>query len=277
MPIKLVALDIDGTLLDSRGLLPPENAEAIAETLNRGIKIVLVTGRRWGMARRIAVSLGLPFPLVVHNGALIKFPATLHRLAACFIEAETASAILQHTRDYLKYTVLHRDFTANGQTIVHPSCLDNLMMRNYLFQFRDSVVSTTSLEEMIDLQLIQVMFGGELEAMQQIEKSLRAAGLLDRVKLTKTCYPERNLGILDLLHINCSKKAALEFLGRFYAVRRDEIMAIGDNHNDLEMLEYAGTGVVVANCVEELKGRGFLETSSNDQAGVAKALRRYLE
>jgi Cof subfamily protein (haloacid dehalogenase superfamily) len=277
MPIKLVALDIDGTLLDSRGELPPENAEAIAYVVRQGIKLILVTGRRWGMGRRVSQSLQLPFPLVVHNGALIKSPVTSTTLSSCFIDQETATAILAATKDYLPYTILHRDWSVNGQMVVHPACLENLIMQNYLAQLPESVLPTASLAGMIDPDLIQVMFGGELTIMLEIEKALQASGWVDRVKLTKTYYPERNLGILDLLHNNCSKRAALQFLAAYYGVQREEILAIGDNHNDLEMLEYAGTGVVVANCVDDLKGRGFWETSSNNACGVAKALRRYID
>jgi 5-amino-6-(5-phospho-D-ribitylamino)uracil phosphatase len=277
MPTQLVALDIDGTLLDSHGELPDENARAVAETVSRGVKVILVTGRRWGMARRVSASLKLPFPLIVHNGALIKSPTGPSRVFACFIDREAAVEILGVTQDYLRYTVLHRDVTADGQTVVHPSCLGNLMMQTYLRQFPNSVLETASLPEMVDPELIQVMFGGELGAMVKIEAHLRNSGLLDRIKLTKTYYPERNLGIVDVLHSNCSKGAALEFLASSYGICREGVMAIGDNHNDLEMLQFAGIGVTVANCVDELKGRGFRETSSNNNCGVAEALRNFLD
>jgi Cof subfamily protein (haloacid dehalogenase superfamily) len=277
MATRLVALDIDGTLLDSRGELPEENARAVAEAVGRGVKVILVTGRRWGMARKVSALLRLAFPLIVHNGALIKSPTDPRRLFARFIDQEVAVGILGVTQDYLRYAVLHRDVTADGQTVVHPLCLGNLMMQSYLCQFPDSVLQTVSLPEMIDAELIQIMFGGELEAMVNIETHLRNSGLLDRIKLTKTYYPEKNLGIVDVLHNHCSKGAALQFLAASYRIRREEVMAIGDNHNDLEMLEFAGTAVTVANCVEELKGRGFRETSSNNNCGVAEALRNYMK
>jgi hypothetical protein len=68
----------------------------------------------------------------------------------------------------------------------------------------------------------------------------------------------------------------VEFLAGYYGITREETLAIGDNHNDLEMLDYAGIGVVVANCVTELKNLGFEETASNDAGGVAVALRRFI-
>ncbi|MCI0723129.1 MAG: HAD-IIB family hydrolase [Acidobacteria bacterium] len=276
MPIKLVALDIDGTLLDTHGDLPPENGCAISEAVERGVQVILVSGRRWCMARRVSVSLGLTLPVIAHNGALIRSPIDSSRLARCFLEPELAARILARSKDYLRYVVLHRDQGADGQTLVHPACRQNLLMQSYLGQFPDAVLQTESLLQGVDSELIQIMFGGELAAMMEIEHLLQAAGLLENVKLAKTHYPQRNLGIIDLLDKGCSKRAALEFLAAFYGVSREEVLAIGDNHNDLEMLEYAGIGVVVANCVAELKGRGFEETASNNAGGVAQALRRYL-
>ncbi|MGH9426556.1 MAG: HAD family hydrolase, partial [Terriglobia bacterium] len=125
-------------------------------------------------------------------------------------------------------------------------------------------------------ELIQIMFGGDLPAILKIEEMLHSMALVAKIKLTKTYYPHKNLGIIDLLDKDCSKRAALEFLAQYYGVSRDEIMAVGDNYNDLEMLEYAGIGVVVGNCVAELKGRGFEETASNNAGGVAQALRRFI-
>ncbi|HEX2523212.1 MAG TPA: HAD family hydrolase, partial [Terriglobia bacterium] len=86
MPIKLVALDIDGTLLDSHGKLLFENAEAIAAAVQKGVKIILVSGRRWSMARQVSEALGLTFPVVAHNGALVRSPLDSQRLSTCFIK-----------------------------------------------------------------------------------------------------------------------------------------------------------------------------------------------
>jgi 5-amino-6-(5-phospho-D-ribitylamino)uracil phosphatase len=276
MAIKLVALDIDGTLLDSHGNLPAENGRAIEEAVQRGVKVILVSGRRWSMARQVSVALGLTFPVVAHNGALIRSPIDSHRLSSSFIKPDLAAEILAHSSSHFSYLVLHRDQDFNGQTVIHPSCRENLLMQGYLGQFPAAVIESKSLLPWIDSNLIQIMFGGELPAIMKIEEMLQSRTLADKVRLTKTYYPHKNLGIIDLLDKDCSKRAAVEFLAGHYGVTREETLAIGDNHNDLEMLDYVGIGVVVANCVAELKDRGFEETASNDDAGVALALRRFI-
>jgi Cof subfamily protein (haloacid dehalogenase superfamily) len=276
MPIKLVALDIDGTLLDSHGKLPFENGQAIAAAVQKGVKIILVSGRRWSMARQVSEALGLTFPVVAHNGALVRSPLDSQRLSTCFIKPELAAEILSYSPEHFGYLVLHRDQDLNGQTVIHPSCRNNLLMQSYLGQFPAAVMETESLLQWADSDLIQIMFGGELAAIMRIEEMLQRRSLAEKIRLTKTYYPHKNLGIIDLLNKDCSKRTALEFLAEYYGVTREETLAIGDNHNDLEMLEYAAIGVVVANCVTDLKSRGFEETTSNDDAGVAKALRRFI-
>ena len=276
MAIKLVALDIDGTLLDSHGNLPNENGRAIKESVEKGVKVILVSGRRWSMARQVSAALGLDFPVVAHNGALIRSPIDSHRLASYFLKPDLAAEILAHSEDHFSYLVLHRDQDLKGQTVIHPACRKNLMMQGYLGQFPEVVMETDSLLPWADSDLIQIMFGGELPAIMEVEAILKSKALVERVRLTKTYYPHKNLGIIDLLDKDCSKRTAVEFLARYYGVSREETLAIGDNHNDLEMLDYAGVGVVVENCVAELRNRGFEETASNDAGGVAQALRRFI-
>ena len=271
-----MALDIDGTLLDSQGHLPVENAHAIEESVRKGVKVILVSGRRWSMARKVSDALGLNFPLVAHNGALIRSPTDSQRLAKCFLKPGLATEIIAHSQDHLRYLVLHRDQDIDGQTVIHPACRENLPMQSYLGQFPEAVMETESLLPWADADLIQIMFGGDLPAIIAIEEILQSKGFFEQVRLTKTYYPHKNLGIIDLLDNSCSKRTALEFLAGYYGVRREETLAIGDNHNDLEMLNYAGIGVVVSNCVVELKGRGFEQTASNDAGGVAQALRRFV-
>jgi len=277
MSIELVALDIDGTLLDSHGNLPPENGFAIKESVEKGVKVILVSGRRWTMARQVSAALGLNFPVVAHNGALIRSPVDSHRLASCFLKPDLAAEILALSEDHFSYLVLHRDQDFKGQTVVHPTCRKNLLMQGYLKQSPETVMESESLLPWADSDLIQIMFGGELPAIMEVEAMLQSRALADKVRLTKTYYPHKNLGIIDILDKDCSKRTAVEFLAGHYGVSREETLAIGDNHNDLEMLEYAGIGVVVKNCVKELKGRGFEETAGNDEGGVAQALHRFID
>ncbi len=276
MPIKLVAVDLDGTLLNSRGRIPDLNRAALNSAMGRGVEVALVSGRRWSSAREIAIDLGISNPLVAHNGALVKCPVTNRQLTTWFLSPQAAIQVLQMATRFHQYAILHRNGGLHGQTVVHQASRTNQRMQSYLAQLPESVIHCDSFEAMIDNQLIHVTFGGELHAIRELEHLFIEKGIPENVRLTKTYYEARNLGIIDLLNQDCSKRAAIQFLVRFYGIARSEVLAIGDNHNDLEMLEYAGIGVTVANCVEELKQRGFEEVASNDECGVAEALHRFL-
>ncbi|MEW5978082.1 MAG: Cof-type HAD-IIB family hydrolase [Acidobacteriota bacterium] len=271
MPIRLIAVDIDGTLLDSRGDLPDRNVDAIRRVVSRGVTVVLVTGRRFAMARPIAETLRLTSPLVVHNGALVRTLAG-PRMVGWFLPPKAAELVLEHTQDFSEYGVLHQDGPEGGQMVLHPSFRQNPLLTHYALRMDQVVLESSAFEPHLDSRLIQIMFGGPLSVMEQVEARLSGSALQPLIRVTKTYYPERGFGIVDVLRRNCSKGKALEYLASLYALDRSEVAAIGDNHNDLEMLRFAGRGFVVANCVEELRNCGFEEIGTNNEAGVAEAL-----
>ncbi len=96
------------------------------------------------------------------------------------------------------------------------------------------------------------------------------------MNLARTEYPDEDFALLDVLAEDATKSSALAFLSGKLGLAIEETMAIGDNWNDLDMLESAGLGVLMSNASEELRGRGFAETATNDESGVAEAIERYL-
>jgi hydroxymethylpyrimidine pyrophosphatase-like HAD family hydrolase len=119
---------------------------------------------------------------------------------------------------------------------------------------------------------IQAMVCGPIARMQEAEKVLQRSKVFGEVTVLKTQYEHRDLCILDVLNQSCSKGHALERWARHRGIARAEIMAIGENFNDLEMLEFAGNPVIMGNACEQLKRNGYKVTCTNDQNGVAVAL-----
>ncbi len=273
---RLVAVDIDGTLLNSDGEIPPDNIAAIQETVSRGVQVVLFTGRRLATARRVRQQLNLHSPMVVHNGALIAFGNGSTPLARFYLNLQTAREVLNISRSFVSLLVLHLEDEADGFMVVHPASMQNPVLRIYLSRNHQRTVTTESLNEFATSHLIQIMFAGNLSQLEDAENQLRQIPVEFKPHITKTCYPARNFGIMDILDGNCSKGKALHFLARQMGIQRQQILAIGDNHNDLEMLDYAGTGAIVENSVSEIRNDRYYVTGSNDQAGVAQALRRLI-
>jgi hydroxymethylpyrimidine pyrophosphatase-like HAD family hydrolase len=122
---------------------------------------------------------------------------------------------------------------------------------------------------------LQVMYSGKIAEMEEAEQVLQKSSVAHRVRLAATKYAARDFGMLDILPPGCTKGAALAEWAQRQGLRRDDILAIGDNHNDLEMLHFAGIPVVMGNSVPELKTFGWHETHSNDESGVAAAIERF--
>jgi hydroxymethylpyrimidine pyrophosphatase-like HAD family hydrolase len=119
---------------------------------------------------------------------------------------------------------------------------------------------------------VQAMFCGTMVRMNTALTALEQAGMDGMVTVLRTEYPERDLSMIDVLNAGCSKGYALERWAAYRGYRREEVMAVGDNHNDVEMLEFAGHPVIMGNACEELRTRGWQVTGGNHECGLAAAV-----
>ena len=128
---------------------------------------------------------------------------------------------------------------------------------------------------------MQGMVCGSVEGMRRAEEWLEASETGAKIEMHRTEYPARDLAILDILPPGCSKGSALRRLGESLEIEPEDMMAIGDNFNDLEMLEFVGQPVVMANAAPELlriaRERGWQRAPSNDEDGVARVLEQVVE
>jgi len=271
MAVKLIALDIDGTLLDSRWTLPEANRAAIAEATRRGIEVALVTGRRYDFAMPIATQLGAPLTMIVSNGALIRTQDGRTHLRH-LLPRPTAERVLEITRPWRESTAVIFDRFGQNQVILEVFATDDPIRSAYYARNKEFLGLAVPLESCLTEDPLQVMLSGKVEPMREAEAVLRGAQATEGFKVAATVYESRDFSMIDVLHPHCSKGAALAEWAALRGLTREEVMAIGDNHNDLEMLSFAGVPVVMGNCVPELKSFGWHETASNDHNGVAAAI-----
>jgi len=271
MAVKLIALDIDGTLLDSRWTLPEANRAAIAEATRRGIEVALVTGRRYDFAMPIALQLGAPLTMIVSNGAVIRTQDGQTHLRH-LLPRETAKRVLEITRPWRDSTAVIFDRPQANQVILEVFATDDPIRSAYYARNKEFLGQAVPLESCLMEDPLQVMLSGKVEPMRDAEATLRGAQAIEGFKVAATVYEGRDFSMIDVLHPHCSKGAALAEWATLRGLTREEVMAVGDNHNDLEMLSYAGVPVVMGNCVPELRNFGWHETASNDHNGVAAAI-----
>lgn len=275
MPIRLLAIDIDGTLLDTRFHLSDANREAVVAAHQRGTQVVLVTGRRFTFAQPIAAQFPIELTLIASNGALVKSKsgATLTRQ---LLPRQQARAVLAAAGPYRETALLLFDREGIGQIVAERLDPDHAPVEGYFQRNRQYLLRVKSLEDALTDDPIQVLFVGAVAPMRDLEQQLRRAPCAAAVSVTRAEYPQRDLTLLDVLDHGCTKGAALARWAAAHGIRAEETMAIGDNWNDREMLQFAGLPVLMANSSKELKQAGWAVTTSNDDSGVAAAIEKYL-
>jgi Cof subfamily protein (haloacid dehalogenase superfamily) len=272
--IRLIAVDIDGTLLDSHWKVPEANQMAIARAVASSIEVALVTGRRYDFARPISLQLQCPITMIVNNGAVVKSSNGETQLRHLLPAAE-ARRVLAATMKFRDGAAVVFDRPQAEQVIFERMSLDDPHRRGYYERNKEYIAFCTPLEDCLTEDPIQVMYSGTVQSTRDTAAILRCLISSNQFALAITEYEARDFALVDVVHPSVSKGATLAEWATRQGYAREEVMAIGDNLNDREMLEYAGTPIVMGNSVAELKTTGWRETLSNDEAGVAHAICAY--
>jgi len=287
MPIRLIALDLDGTLLNPRGEVSEGNRQAIAAARERGVSVAVVTGRRFRDARPLALELGLDVPLIAHNGALTKHARTLETVAVFPLPLRAALHAIRVGRDVGVGALVSDDHEGLGVLVYDSMSRDNPALARYIAWAQrihgdegpNNVREVSSLVDYLDHPPVHISFSGSCAAMSEFETVLQLE-LGATARVFSTIYTKADFTLLDVLHPEASKGRGVAAAAGEMGIQQNEVMAIGDNFNDLEMLRYAGTGVVMGNAERALRegddSQGLHMTATNDEDGVAEAIKRFI-
>jgi Cof subfamily protein (haloacid dehalogenase superfamily) len=269
--IRLLATDIDGTLLNPQFQVSEGDLSALRRAHAAGMEIVLVTGRRHSFALPIAQQLGFDLWLISSNGAVTRSLSgeTFHR---DLMPRETCRHVCEAMQQFRGNTVLTFDQETKGAIVLERLDEVGPSIRRWLEKNMEYIEFVVPIEEALVKDPVQAMFCGTMDRMALALRALEGAGLDGKVNVLRTEYPDRDLSMIDVLNGGCSKGHALERWATHRGYRRDQVMAVGDNHNDVEMLEFAGHPVIMGNACEELRGRGWRVTRGNDACGLAAAV-----
>jgi Cof subfamily protein (haloacid dehalogenase superfamily) len=278
-PVRLVAIDMDGTLLATFAQeVSRRNAQALRMAQAAGICVVIATGRRTAYTTPLLDGVGLraDSPLITSNGAVTR---TLggEAMDHCHLEARVSRELCGLLRPFgtLVFTF---DRAGKGELVLEDLEQAHSRIEMWVEANRSAIEVVRPLEQALadGEDPIQGMVTGSLDKMKQAEQALKQSKWHAYCECVRTEYPGRDLSILDLLPPGVSKGWALERLARRLGIDRKETMAIGDNWNDLEMLDWAGQAVLMGNAAHELKNvakmRGWKQAPVNDQDGVAVVL-----
>ena len=274
--IRLIAIDIDGTLLDSQFQVSQANLDALRRAHEAGIEVVLCTGRRHKFALPIAESLGFDHGLISSNGAVTR--STRGELFhQDLLPQATAVRLCHHMRQFRNHMVLTFDREGAGAIVCESHQHLYGVIQRWMEKNGPYIEYINPIDKALTEDPIQAMFCGPVELMQCALSKLTACYFAADFTVLRTQYDHRDLSLLDILNAGCSKGHALERWAKHRGIDRSEVMAIGDNYNDIEMLTFAGHPVIMGNAADDLKLNGWTITLHNDQSGVAAAIEQVLD
>lgn len=262
---KLVALDIDGTLLNSRMEVTDPVREAVNRAMASGVKVTLATGRMYVAARPFALELGIDVPLVTYQGALVKTVSgeeLIHRPLDLRLAREVITRINAygyHINVYLDDKLYVEGKNREAKDYASISGIP-LYPVGDLLQFLDRE----------DREPTKVLAIAREELLDDLAAELKPyfAGKL-HISKSKPHF-------LEFSHPEATKAHALDYLAGLYDISREEVMAVGDSYNDVEMLDYAGLGVVLDNARDVVKKHADFVAPSNNDNGVAHVLNKFV-
>ncbi|HTZ97844.1 MAG TPA: Cof-type HAD-IIB family hydrolase [Terriglobales bacterium] len=273
--IRLLAVDIDGTLLNPQFQISAVDLAALRRANEEGVQVAVVTGRRHTFALPIVQQLGFDVCLISSNGAVTRSLSgeSFHR---DLLPAATCLKLCQAMQEFRGNTVLTFDVEHKGAIVLEHMRELNGSIQRWLEKNLEYIDFVIPIEKSITSDPVQAMFCGPIARMHQVLTAIAASGMEKDITVLRTEYPVRDLSIVDVLNLGCSKGHALERWAKYRGIPREQVMAIGDNYNDIEMLAFAGVPFIMGNASEELRGRGWEVTLSNGENGVATAIEKVL-
>lgn len=286
-PVRLVAIDMDGTLLSTLSqTISPRNVRALRAVQEAGITVAIATGRRATYTVPLLENLGLraDTPIVASNGA-VTCSLSGGVIDRSHMPARVARGLCGVLRPF-GCVVFTFDRPGRGELVLEDLEQAHGRIAMWVETNRNAIEVVKPLEQaLVDGNdpgddPIQGMAAGPIARMRQAEEALKASQWRTECESARTEYPARDLSILDLLPVGVSKGWALKRLASRLGIDRKETMAIGDNWNDVQMLEWAGQGIVMANAAAKLRTlartNGWKQAPSNDDDGVAVVLENML-
>lgn len=271
---KLICIDVDGTLLNTKHKITKGTKEILLKAHGRGIHIVISTGRMYTDAEYYSNLIGVKSPVIASNGAFIK-EKDHDKVIYKNILGESLSLTLLEV--FRKHQI--KPYFCTPHKFYYGTILFKL------FYFAAKLLGTRS--NKLDMEYVfswskwQQVLRQEKDNIVKSEIIYRDGSLIQELRnelsqLTELEIVDSSRYNIEITRKGVSKGKAVERLAALYGVKREEVIAIGDSENDISMIEYAGLGIAMGNASERVKEKADYITDSNDNEGVAKAIYKFV-
>ena len=263
MKYKFMAVDIDGTLLDSNGILTENNKEAILRASEAGLVFTLSTGRPVQGVQSLINTLQLDTPVITYNGAMVITGKSREILYEQKLSAEDAKNVIE---------------LGNQRGCLVTVWMENKLYVNELSEkaLQYSTIAGIAPEKILDVETLvrhgvtKVLWIDDPAVLERYQEEI------GRYLSGNVNYHTSRPMFLEFVDKKASKALAMEKIGEHFGIRREEMIAVGDGYNDLSMIEYAGLGVAMANAKEAIRQKADYVTLSNDDDGIAHVIRKFV-
>ena len=287
---KLIAIDLDGTLLNSYGEVSNENKMSIKKAVDKGVQVVLCSGRISSSVENIAKEIGANNYLIGGNGTIVYNIKEQQVLYNRYMDKDLVLKLVQICEknsiyysifaensilaSSLKYNVLFYN-TENSKKTYDKKTKINIVSNVYEY------IKQSSIKEFSKITICdnnKIIFDGIIKKLRQIKKIevLDVAHLSSKKIKNGTETEEISYYYTEITKRNINKWKAIQFLINKLGINEDEVMAIGDNTNDIEMIKNAGLGVVMGNSAPDIKEIGDVIVKTNNENGVSQAIETYV-
>ena len=263
MAYKLMAVDIDGTLLNNNGQLTENNKNAIRQWVDKGLIFTIASGRPIQGVEKLNEILNLDVPFIPYNGAMVVLGKSKKVLYEQKLSRNDSRDIIRLGEKYNVTIIIWND-----NRVYVPEL--NERVNNYKMAIGVEPVVIDNMEQLIENGVTKIIWYDEVEKIEQYQKEI-GRYLGDNINF----HPSRPY-FMEFVDKNASKAIAMEKLGQYYGIKQSEMIAVGDGFNDLSMIEYAGLGVAMANSPDEIKEKADYITLSNEEDGVAHVIHKFI-
>jgi len=269
--LRLLAIDADGTLVDSRGEIRPAVRSALERVREAGVEVIVCTGRRYRTVKPLLDELGLAGPVVLHNGVLVKDAVSGETLADAFLPASLYAPALELMHSVAP-PMVYVDRYFDGIDVFHePAERCHDFQAEYLAANPGVTQTVASLDAPPDRGVVMISSMADADSLLPLKDRIDAR-LEGQVQTNFIMNKNYRGHILEITRAGVSKWSALEALASARGIAHAQIAAIGDDRNDTAMIAGAGFGIAMGNAVDEVKSAADHTTESNDRDGVAVAI-----
>ncbi len=272
MTYKLLAIDIDGTLHTSNREVPHPIPPLLRDIENGGVIVMLCTGRRYRTTLPIYESLGLRGPIGLHSGALVMEPVSGKRLAAEYLDAATAGRACTLMRHSGLQPLVWEDNFPDSPDILSSADYTGFT-KKYTLRHSEFIENVEDISDLSSPRILEIGAWGKFDELIEVNDVLASElGNAALLHISKNIIDD--YCILEALSPRAGKWRAVWKLARDKGINRSEIVAIGDNYNDIDLIKGAGYGVAMGNAVDEAKAAADHITAGNDEEGLFKVLKK---